>query len=76
MNSKEDPEDSDDQRNTLLKHWHGYGKNFSAFMPEEEPFPDIWKPEIPDPDDKGRLHLQALKHWQYLFPTKAFLEEK
>lgn len=37
MNSKEDPKDTDDQRDVLLKLWHEYGKNFSAFVPEEQP---------------------------------------
>ena len=76
MNSKEDPKDSDDQRDMLLKQWHEYGKNFSAFVPEEQPFPEIWEPEIPEPDDKGRVHLQALKHWQHLFPTRDFLRDR
>jgi hypothetical protein len=71
-----DPKDSDDQRDIMLKAWHEYGKNFSAFPPEEQPFPDIWEPEIPGPDEKGRLHLDALKHWEYLFPNKDFLHQR
>jgi hypothetical protein len=60
----------------LLNAWHEYGKQFSAFVPEEQPFPEIWEPEIPEPDDKGRVHLQALKHWQRLFPTRDFLRDR
>ncbi len=50
MNSKEDPKDSDDQRDILLKQWRGYGENFSAFVPDEQPFPSTWDPELPDID--------------------------
>jgi len=46
-----DQKQSDDTE--LLRAWHEYGKNFSAFVPEEQPFPEIWEPEIPEPDDKG-----------------------
>ena len=52
------------------------GRHFSAFVPEEQPFPEIWEPEIPEPDDKGRVHMQALKHWQHLFPTRDFLRDR
>jgi hypothetical protein len=69
-----DQKQSDDKE--LLRAWHEYGKTFSAFVPEEQPFPEIWEPEIPEPDDKGRLHIQAPKHWQYLFPTRDFLRDR
>ena len=69
-----DQKQSDDKE--LLRAWHEYGKNFSAFVPEEQPFPEIWEPEIPEPDDKGRVHMQALKHWQHLFPTRDFLRDR
>jgi len=48
MNSKEDPKDSDDQRDTLLKQWHEYGKTYNVFVPDEQPAPKIWVPELLD----------------------------
>ncbi len=66
-----DPKQSNEQE--LLKAWQEYGKRFSTFVPEEQPFPSIWDPAIPQPDEKGRIHRDALKHWEQLFPTKEFL---
>jgi isoquinoline 1-oxidoreductase subunit beta len=43
MNSKEDPKDSDDQRDVLLKHWPGTTSNFSDY-------PILTMSEIPDID--------------------------
>jgi hypothetical protein len=70
------PKDPDDLRNWMVERWHQYGETFSVFTPAEQPAPDIWEPDLPEYDDKGKLHPDALKHWQYLFPTKDFLRHR
>jgi hypothetical protein len=70
------PKDTDELRNWMVETWHQYGDTFSVFTPDEQPAPKIWEPELPGCDDKGRLHPDALKHWQYLFPTKDFLRHR
>ena len=64
------------QKDLLAKRWHEYGERFSIFVPEEQPHPTFWDPELPDNDEKGRLSPQALKHWRYLFSTKEFLRQR
>jgi hypothetical protein len=70
------PTDTDDLRNWMVERWHQYGDTFSVFTPAEQPAPKMWEPALPGYDDKGRLHPDALKHWQYLFPTKDFLRHR
>jgi hypothetical protein len=57
----------------MVQAWHQYGNTFSVFSPAEQPAPGIWEPDLPGFNDKERLHPDALKHWQYVFPTKDFL---
>ncbi len=76
MNSKEDPKDSEDQRDVLLKLWREYGKTYNVFVPVEQPDPHDWDRELPKPDDKGTLDPQGLKHWRYLEKTRDFLRER
>jgi hypothetical protein len=71
-----DEEDLNAQRTRMMEIWHEYGKTFNTFVPEEQPFPDEWKPELPGPDDRGRLSPQVLKHWEQLSPTKEFLRQR
>ena len=70
------PRDPDELRNWMVERWHQYGETFAVFNPDEQPAPDVWEPELPGYDDKGRLHPDALKHWQYLFPLKDFLRNR
>jgi hypothetical protein len=70
------PEDKDELRNWMVERWHQYGETFSVFTSDEQPAPKIWEPELPGLDDKGKLHPNALKHWQNLFPTKDFLRHR
>jgi hypothetical protein len=67
-----DEQDLNAQRTRMMEIWHEYGQTFNSFVPEEQPFPDEWEPEVPEVDDKRRLSPQALKHWDQLFPTKDF----
>jgi hypothetical protein len=71
-----DEEDLNAQRTRMMEIWHEYGQTFNSFVPEEQPFPEEWEPELPGPDDKGRLSPQVLKHWEQLFPTKEFLRQR
>jgi hypothetical protein len=70
------PKDTDELHNWMVETWHQYGDTFSVFTPDEQPAPKIWEPELPGCDDRGRLHPDALKHWQNLFPTKDFLRHR
>lgn len=71
-----DVQDLNSQRTWMMERWHEYGKAFTAFVPDEQRFPEEWEPVLPGPDDKGRLSPQALKHWEHLFPTKQFLRQR
>ncbi len=70
------PSDTDELRSWMVDKWHQYGERFTVFTPDEQPAPDIWEPELPGYDDRGKLNPNALKHWQYLFPTKDFLRHR
>ncbi len=76
MNSKEDPKDSDDQRDILLELWHDYGKTYNVFVPAKQPDPRNWDRPLPKPDQKGTLDPQGLKHWRYFEKTRDFLRER
>ena len=71
-----DEEDRNAQRTRMMEIWHEYGETFNSFVPEEQPCPEEWEPELPGPDEKGWLSPQALKHWEQLFPTKEFLSQR
>jgi hypothetical protein len=71
-----DEQDLNTQRTRMMERWHEYGKTFTVFVPEEQPFPEEWEPVLPGLDEKGRLDPQALKHWEHLFPTKEFLRQR
>ncbi len=71
-----DAKDIDAERDWMMERWHEYGREFGVFVPEQQPAPEVWEPELPPPDDKGRLDPQVLKHWEQLFPTKDFLRER
>jgi hypothetical protein len=65
------------QASRLLKLWHDeYGKAYNVFVPGEQPNPHVWDRELPEPDDKGTLDPQALKHWRYFEKTRKFLRKR
>jgi hypothetical protein len=70
------PSDPDDRRNWLVERWYAYGNQFSLFVPEEQPKPDVWDFPQAEIDDKGRLDPQVLKRWEYLPQTKEFLRDR
>lgn len=73
MNSLDDPNEI---KNRLVQIWHEFGERFGLFVPEEQPAPTAWDTPVPEPDEKGVLDPQALKHWRQLFPTKDFLRSR
>jgi hypothetical protein len=60
MNSTEDPKDSEDQRDVLLTQSSQCGENSSAFVPDEQPFPSIWDPDLSE-DRKQQLEAPLLR---------------
>ena len=65
-----------DKRFELLRRWHEYGKTYNVFVPAEQPDPHDWNRPLPQPDEKGTLDPQALKHWRYLEQTRDFLRQR
>jgi len=64
------------QKEFLARRWLHYAEKFSIAVPEDQPYPSVWDPELPDTDEKGRMSPQALKHWRHLFRTKEFLRHR
>lgn len=64
------------QKELMARRWYGYGEKFSLIVPDEQPYPSVWDPVLPDTDEKGRLSPQAFKHWRYLFRTKDLLRQR
>jgi hypothetical protein len=71
-----DEDQEQDKRAELLKLWHEYGKTYNVFVPAEQPDPHVWDRELPQPDDKGTLDPQGLKHWRYFEKTRDFLRQR
>ena len=76
MNSKEDPKDSDDQRDILLKQWHEYGKAYNVFVPDEQPAPKVWDRPLVEPGENGTWDPQTIKHWRFFELTRDFLRKR
>jgi len=62
LSDSPDKKDLDAERDWPAKAWHEYAKEFGVFVPEQQSAPEVWEPELPPPDEKGRLHPQVLKH--------------
>ena len=65
-----------DKRAQLLRLWREYGKTYNVFVPAEQPDPHDWDRPRPQPDEKGTLDPQALKHWRYFERTRNFLRQR
>jgi hypothetical protein len=65
-----------DQRAELLKLWREYGKAYKVFVPEEQLDQHVWDRELPEPDDKGTLDPQRLKHWRCFKKARDFLRQR
>jgi hypothetical protein len=59
-----------------LRLWREYGKAYNVFVPAEQPDPHDWDRPLTQPDDKGTLDPQALKHWRYFEKTRDFLRQR
>jgi len=70
--SREDVE----RKKRLAQTWLIYGERYALFPPEAQPVPEVWEPDIPAPDVKGRTHPDALKVWYLLPETVEFLEAR
>ena len=72
----EDPKSRDEELNELVKAWHDYGAQFSAFVPRQQPAPTVWEPDVEQFDHKGRTDPNYLKHWKFFARTKEFLRQR
>src|SRR5208283_5267592 len=65
-----------EKKKRLAQTWLEYGARYAVFPPEAQPVPDVWEPDIPAPDSKGRTHPDALKVWYLLPEMMDFLEAR
>jgi len=72
----DDPKDRDEKLNKLAKAWHDYGAQFSVFVPEQQPAPTKWEPDVEEFDEKSRVNPHHLKHWKFFAQTKDFLRTR
>jgi len=72
----EDPKDRDEERNKLVEAWHAYGAQFTVFVPQQQPAPTTWDPDVEEFDEKGRVNPHYLKHWKFFAQTKDFLRAR
>lgn len=72
----DDPKERDDESNKLVEAWHAYGAQFTVFVPQQQPAPTTWDPDMDEFGEKGRVSPHYLKHWKYLDQTKDFLRER
>lgn len=63
-------------RDEFVKAWHEYGLRFSVFVPDHQPKPDTWEPDVSESYQKDRTNPHYLKHWKFLARTKGFLRER
>lgn len=72
----DDPEDTTIDRDEFVRAWHEHGLRFSVFVPDHQPKPDTWEPDVEEFDEKGRTNPHYLKHWKFLSQTKDFLRHR
>ena len=72
----DDPKSRDEELNELVKAWHEYGAQFSVFVPQQQPAPTVWDPEVEEFDERDRTDPNYLKHWKFLARTKEFVRER
>lgn len=47
------------ERDWLMERWHEYGRDFSVFVLEQQPAPEVWEPERTTPDEKADSTLRC-----------------
>jgi len=72
----EDDNSSDEKLNKLVEAWHAYGARFTVFIPQQQPAPTTWEPDVEEFDERGRTNPHYLKHWKFLAQTKDFLRAR
>ncbi|AFM26112.1 hypothetical protein [Desulfomonile tiedjei] len=72
----EDFKDSALDPDEFIRAWHEYGLRFSVFVPDQQPKPDTWEPDVQKFDEKGLTNPHYLKHWKFFASTKDFLRER
>jgi hypothetical protein len=72
----DDPKSPDEELNRLVAAWHAYGAQFSVFVPQQQPAPTTWDPDVEEFDEKGRVNPHYLKHWKFFAQTKDFLRKR
>lgn len=60
----------------LVERWRAYGERFAVFLPEHQPIPETWEPNIAEKDTRGRINPQYLKQWKFFARTREFLRER
>ena len=76
MDPTEDEKETEDPRDEFMRPWHEYGKAYGVLVPDEQPNPHQWDCPVPEPDEKGTLDQQTVKHWRYFEQTRDFLRER
>jgi hypothetical protein len=71
-----DDEETSLDRDEFAKAWHDYGLRFSVFVPDHQPKPDTWEPDVEEFDSAGKVNPHYLKHWKFLSRTKEFLRDR
>lgn len=72
----DDPENSFLDRDELVRAWQDYGLRFSVFVPDHQPRPATWEPDVHEFDENGLVNPHYLKHWKFLAGTKEFLQAR
>jgi hypothetical protein len=72
----DDSKSRDEELNELVEAWHAYGAQFSIFVPQQQPAPTVWDPDVEEFDDKDRTDPNYLKHWKFFTQTKEFLRQR
>jgi hypothetical protein len=76
MSAPDDTEITHPDACTLVELWRAYGERFAVFLPEHQPVPETWEPNIAEKDTRGRIDPQYLKHWKFFARTREFLRER
>jgi hypothetical protein len=45
-------------------------------VPQQQPAPTVWDPDVEEFDEKGRVNPHYLKHWKFFAQTRDFLLER
>ncbi|MFC1837035.1 hypothetical protein ACFL2Q_20330 [Thermodesulfobacteriota bacterium] len=65
-------------RDKLVEAWKQYGATYNVFVPDEQPTPKGvgWDRPLPEPNDKGAIDPQLMKHWRFFTVMRNFLRHR